>query len=350
MRIAFYAGSCLPIHAQSIDERPLGGTETALIRLAEELQRRGHDVSVFTSHKAPPASRPAYLPVDQVFRSGIFDVFVCVKDWKPAVSRAPGKRFFFWTGDGYDQYVNFGLGDARVARSIEKFLAVSEWHRQTLCEASGFPLSQSVVIGNGVHLDYFKGSEQRAPKRLIYTAAPYRGLALLPPIYQELKRRHPEAELHVFAGMSVYDTDQPFRGPQVAEFERLKRELVTLPGCTLHGNVRQQQLARELMRSAVLVYPNTTFETCCIVALEAQAAGCPVVASANSALPETVGEGGFVIDGEPGSATYSQKFLEAVDTLVSDTAAWQRFSRAARRRIEATYTWGNVADRFETLL
>lgn len=350
MRIAFYAEKCLPIHAESLSERPLGGTETALIRLAEVLEANGHEVIVFTSHKTPPASKPVYLPHPQVFQHGVFDVFVCVKDWRPAVSGAPGKRFFYWTGDGYDQFVNYGLGDSRVGKKIERFLAVSTWHKESLCAASGFPLEKSAVIYNGVHEEFFTGEETRAPKRLIYTSAPYRGLALMPSIFRALQQRFSDIEFHIFSGLSIYDTHEPFRGPHVANFAKLAKELSALPGCVLHGNVLQGQLARELMRSSVMVYPNFIFETCCITALEAQAAGCPVVASANSALPETVGDAGQVIRGEPGSAEYLKSFVDAVGVLLTDNQAWLAASRAGKARIQERYNWKAVGERFEALL
>lgn len=350
MKIAFYAGSCLPIHARTLEERPLGGTETALIRLAEVLQCRGHEVTVFTAHQKPHPSVPRYLPSEAVHSSSPYDVFVCVKDWRPALSGAPGKRFFYWTGDGFDQYINFGLGDARVSKKIEKFLAVSAWHRDTLCDQSGFPLSKTEVIYNGVYATHFLGSEPRRRRQLIYTAAPYRGLALVPAIYGRLLQKYPDLELKVFAGLSVYDTDKPFQGPQVREFESLKRQLVTLPGCTLCGNARQAELARELMRSALFVYPNTTFETFCITALEAEAAGCPVIASANSALPETVGDAGRVIAGTPGSSEYLEEFVGAADELLGNDAAWEQCSQAGLRKVRTCFTWEHVADRFEALL
>jgi glycosyltransferase involved in cell wall biosynthesis len=350
MRIAFYAGSCLPIHARSLDERPLGGTETALIRLAEVLQSRGHDVSVFTAHKNPLSGPVRYLPAAAVFASGVFELFVCVKDWRPAVRGAPGKRFFFWTGDGAEQYINFGIGDARAAGRIEKLLVVSNWQKESLCSSSGFPPERAHVISNGVHLPYFAGAEQRTRKRLVYTSAPYRGLRFVPEIYRRLRSRHPDAVLEVFSGLSVYDSDQPFRGPHVADFEQIKRELSSLEGCRIHGNILQAALARELMKSSLFMYPNSVFETFCITALEALAAGCPVIASANSALPETLGDAGIVIQGQPGSEDYTRSFVAAADKLLSDDASWQRYSAAGIARVQQGFSWEHVADKFEALL
>lgn len=349
MNIAFFAEHCIPIHAYSLEDRPLGGTETALIRLAEVLAKRGHEVTVFTSYKNPPPSTPRYVYSREVLKAAQFDIMVLVQDWKPAVLGAPGKRIFYWTGDGFDQYANFGFGDKRAARKIEYLLAVSNWHAESLCEKSGFPISQARVIGNGVHLPYFSGEEKRVRKRLIYTAAPYRGLEFVPPIYQSLKQKHPDAELHIFSGMNIYDREEPFRGPQVEQFKRLSKTLSTLPDCYLHENVRQETLARELMKSSVFIYPNCIFETCCITALEAQAAGCPVVASANSALPETVADAGLLIDGVPGAEDYLRDFTSVVDRLLSDDGLWHKLSQRAAQRTKESYSWEHVADRFLAL-
>lgn len=349
MKVAFVAGRSIPIQATSLEERPLGGTETGLIRVAEELQQRGHEVTVFTSMAAPAPSLPRYLPADQLLLCGHFDVLIAVQEWRSLLQGAPCGKSFYWTGDGFDQYSNFGLGDKRVAEKIDKLLLVSNWHRDTLCERSAFPIQKTAIVGNGVHEELFEGSEQRVRKRLIYTAAPYRGLQLVPQIYLELKKRHPDLELHVFAGLNIYDREQPFRGPQLAEFRKLARVLKSLPGCILHGNVVQSQLARELMKSSVLIYPNFHYETCCITAIEAQAAGCPVVASFNSALPQTVDEAGALIPGKPGSAQYINDFIEQTDRLLSDDDYWSEASRLALARAKAQFSWAHVADRFESL-
>ena len=99
------------------------------------------------------------------------------------------------------------------------------------------------------------------------------------------------------------------------------------------------------MRSSILCYPNTFEETSCITALEAQAAGCAIVTSAFGALPETVGEGGILIGGEPGTPAYLDQFSEALDTLLTDDDALERCVAASRKRIERQ-TWSAIAGRF----
>ena len=100
------------------------------------------------------------------------------------------------------------------------------------------------------------------------------------------------------------------------------------------------------MRSSIFAYPNTVWETCCITAIEAQAAGCPVIASGISALPETVGDAGIVVAGKPGSPEYMREFTLALDRLLSDDAAWSALSARALERSRREFSWEHVTDRF----
>lgn len=349
MKIAFYAAQCLPVHAHSLEERPLGGTETGLVRLAQILHDRGHDVTVFTSMKDPPPSQPRYLHFQQLFQCGSFDVFVMVKEWLPAFYGVPALKRLFWTGDGFDQFVNYGLGDHRVVEKLDGFLVVSRWQAESLCEASGFPMEKCFFLGNGVHLPYFEGEETREPRRLIYASAPYRGLDIALKAFVELRREIEDLELHIFSGFDVYNTDKEFQGPLREQFRKLEGIIRQTPGCVLHGNLTQRALAREYMKAACLFYPNSTFETCCIVALEAIAGGCPVIASNNSALPETVGECGVVINGVPGSPEYMEELIRVTRTLLLDTPLWNRFHQSAEARRGVNLSWEHVASRFEGL-
>ena len=349
MKIAFFAESCLPIHATTLSERPLGGTETGIILLGEELSRRGHDVTIFTSHQSPESREggPKYLPSRAVHSTPPAELMVCVKDWRPALFGARADRFFYWTGDGFDQYINYGLGDPRVSARYEKMIAVSNWQRDTLSERSGFPADKISVIYNGVVPELFSDQSTRVSNRLIFTAAPYRGLALMMRIFNEVVKEFPELELHVYSGMKIYDTNRPFAGPQVAELNHIKRQFASEKRVTFFGNVLQSELAAALGQAAIWVYPNIIFETFCITALEAMAAGCVPIASGTSALPETIGETGILIDEEPGSDAYVRSFRESVLRLLKNPSETQKLGERARTRALAEFTWGKVADRFE---
>lgn len=332
MKIIFFPQSCIPFHARTLDERPLGGIETAVIRLAAALDGLGHEVKVLTALENPPLSAPLYLPIRAMHDIGPADVLISVRDWQTTFVPIEAKLRLFWTGDSYDQPQTVGIGDRRVVRSIDWLCTVSNWHADTLCSTSHFPREKTHVLRNGVHTPFFSGSEPRVRKRLIYSSTPYRGLRFVPAIYRELVSRHPDAELHVFSGYGVYAGSSPPPPHALQEYEVLKRELETLPNCRVHGSVKQSQLAREFMRSSVLLYPNTFEETSCITAMEAQAAGCAIVTSARGALPETVGDAGILIPGTPPSEAYIRAFVDATDALLRDDKLFAKHSASASRR------------------
>lgn len=346
MRIAFFIQT-IPFNDRTIDEEPLGGTETGVVRLARALRDMGHEVVVFTSDALPPMSDPLYVPVTALSDLGKVDAFVGVRDWNHLFLPVDTKLRFLWTGDSPLQPFTRGLGDKRVADHLDGLLAVSEWHANTLCEASGFPRSKAWVLGNGIEASFFEGEEPRGRKRLIYSSVPYRGLQLMPEILPRLIEEHPDLEFHSFSGFRVY-RDQVAEGDR-ADFERVIARLRQFPQFHAHENVPQRQLAREMMRSSILCYPNTFEETSCITALEAQAAGCAIVTSAFGALPETVGEAGVLIGGEPGTAEYLERFIAAVNTLLSDDRALDRCVQAGRSQVQR-HTWSAIAARFSEYL
>lgn len=350
--IAFFAGSLIPIHKFTLNERPIGGTETGLIRLADELQDSGYEVTVFTSHsEPPPSSSPKYVPASLMqFVQKPFDLMVLVQDWKPLMIQLPAKRIAFWTGDGADMFSNSGIGDPRVFNRIDKFLAVSLYQAESISAASGFPREKMGIIGNGVYLPWFEGTEPRQRERLIYASAPYRGLKLLTTLFPKIKTVRPNCELHVFSGMNLYDRDKAWEGPYAEEQKRIFKDLSKLDGVSLHEAILPSDLARELMRSSVLVYPAIVPETCCMVALEAQAAGCPMVTSSLGSLPATVDDCGFVIKEPVGSEAFEKNFIDATTKLLSDDATWSELSKRCLQRTQNENSWRHVRQRFVEVL
>ena len=92
---------------------------------------------------------------------------------------------------------------------------------------------------------------------------------------------------------------------------------MTTPGVVFHGRAGQEEVARSYLQSQLWLYPTDFEETSCITAMEAQAAGCHIVATRCGALPETAPQAWFV-DGPtwaagPQAPDYEARFLGAVD-------------------------------------
>lgn len=105
------------------------------------------------------------------------------------------------------------------------------------------------------------------------------------------------------------------------------------------GHVRDRDELAALLATADVAIAPGPIETFGLAALEALASGTPVVVSAESALPEVIGDAGLAAPGEgPGYAT-------AIRTLMARPAAERR---AAARRQASRYPWSAAVDGFLT--
>ena len=95
-------------------------------------------------------------------------------------------------------------------------------------------------------------------------------------------------------------------------------------------------------RAKIVVVPSILNESFGIVALEAMAAGRPVIASRVGGLEDVVvnGETGILV--EPGS---EEQLAEAIELLLSDEPYRRRLGANARRVVEERYSWDVVLDR-----
>ena len=95
---------------------------------------------------------------------------------------------------------------------------------------------------------------------------------------------------------------------------------------------------RELYREIdLLLVPSMWEEAFGRVVLEAAVNGIPSIANRVGGLPEAVGDGGVLIDREPGEtvAVTAGRYVAAIRALLDDDAAWAEASRRARARAEA---------------
>jgi hypothetical protein len=184
----------------------------------------------------------------------------------------------------------------------------------------------------------------RRPRRLAYASTPFRGLDVLLDLFPRIRAACPDAELDVYSSMQVYGVAA---SDDRAQFGALYRK-AEQPGVTLVGSLPQPELAARLQQARVLAYPNHYPETFCIAAIEAQAAGCAVVTSALGALPETVGDGGICIPGDPRTAAYQEAFVNACVRLLTDDARWVATSGRAHARAWGEYRWSAIAEGWET--
>jgi glycosyltransferase involved in cell wall biosynthesis len=104
----------------------------------------------------------------------------------------------------------------------------------------------------------------------------------------------------------------------------------------------QEELPKRIREAAILVMPTIAQEALGRTAVEAMAAGRPVVASRLGGLPFTVIDGATGLLCEPGDV---DDLARKIEMLLDDEELRERMGRAGRRRFEEHYAWPVIIER-----
>jgi glycosyltransferase involved in cell wall biosynthesis len=280
MNITIFISSSLGNALQDLEwpeNHPLGGSETAALRLAQALKRLGENVQIITE-------------ADQLTQHHC-DIFISLRIWQVFHQGLyPGKRNYLWCQDDSDQPLVKPLEDPQIAKPIyEKLdgvILLSHYAAQRWISTLNVPVNKIIMTTNGIPLHRFQPHPDRLSARkpwAYYSSTPFRGLELLLLAWPHILQAVPEAQLHICSSMKVYDHE----GKTDAAFNPLYEKAKSLAGVQYHGSLSQSELRKVAQQCRVLAYPCIFPETSCIAAMEAMAAGCVVVSTALGALPET---------------------------------------------------------------
>lgn len=367
MHLVFLHRVSRQFDGHTIYREPLGGTQSALVYLARELARLGHRVSVFCHTGTAPQfiDKVYYAPlkgITQYAKESVIDFLVCVADEQALKLGIPATHTVWWPHNDYC-FLWGQRPDIRtklsklVCTKADKIIALSQWHKEVLQHTFQFKSDHAQVIPNGVHWPYFeKLKPQDSTHRLIYSSVPDRGLDVLLKIFPRIREQVPQSELYIYSSFQVWGKSSLWDHSQAGT---LYEQAKCLQGVHLEAPLRHSELAKALSLGAVWVYPlHASYETqgwaetSCIAALEAQAAGLPVVSSYRGALPESVQDQvtARLIHGDAYSRAYQEQFVEATVHLLKTPQQRLAWSKAAQKRIQADFCWPTIAHQWESLL
>ena len=334
--IVFYTGGTTAFNGRTLEEKGLGGSESALIYVARALSASGMKVRVFCNCDKPgeyDGIRYGDLVDFHLYRQlNSFPIIISSRSLRPFKIALQTQTRILWIHD--DINVKYLEGETPTTLPIDRIFAVSRWQRDEWARYFHVKQDRFFLTRNGVDLAMFKPGVKRERHRLVYISRPERGLDVLLKLFPMIRNRIPSAELHLYTYYSPGEksTDEIWRHAQQ-------------PGVFIKGCLTKSSLAEEMSSARLMVYPSTFRETSCIAAIEAQASGTPVVASTLAAMSETVldGESGCLVPGEPGTEEFGNHFVETVITLLDDDVSWQRLSQNARSRSEQLYSWEGIA-------
>lgn len=362
------------------------GTPVRILRMAEELGRRGHDVHVVTYHLGDAveegpftvhrirnvptytktAPGPAYqklLIVDPLLAAKVRQL---VRTLRPDVIHAhhfegllaalPAK----WSQrvplvfdahvllDGELEFHSMGLPrkvqswlaralDRRVPRVADHVISVSEEIRDKLCEEHGLESGSVTVVANGVEDPFFRGRPDAFPddgrRRLLFTGnlAEYQGTGLMLEAFREVCARRADVRLVV-----VTDSDRKRFDARARELGVLDR--IEWPAASL------ARLPDYIASADVALNPRTLCPGLPQKLLNYTAGGAAIVSFAGSAKNiEHERTGLIASDGDVAA------FAASILRLLGDPALQARLRTQARRLAVRTLSWEKNAARVEAV-
>jgi glycosyltransferase involved in cell wall biosynthesis len=385
MRIAMVSEHASPLAA--LGGVDAGGQNVYVARLAEELARRGHDVTVYTRRDAAdlpdrvplpggavvehvPAGPPEAVPKDDLFPYMPAFGAHLARAW--ARERPDVVHAHFWmsgmaagTGarpHGIPVVQTFhalgtvkrrhqGAADTspperigierQIGRTCERVLATCTDEVMELADM-GVPTRQVSVVPCGVDAAHFRpgadtggtpprGQHHRllACGRLVprkgYDQA-IRALAHIPGTELVVAGGPPGGAIHA--------------DPEARRLLRIAEDTGVADRVRLLGAVDPHDMPA-LIRSADLVLCTPVYEPFGIVPLEAMACGVPVLATDVGGHRDSVADdvnGRLVAPQDPGA------IADAARALLADERLRRRYGTAGRERVLAHYTWRRVAD------
>lgn len=301
-----------PWSPHDIDSVGLAGSQTSFVLLARELSRRGHDVQFFGDVPKTTVDGVRYGPRSE-FDLSISWAMVIGARYPRLLPRIPPSSVrVLWAHDAHyrDEL------DPEVAENIDVVVVASVWHAARIAWRYPYVTEKLVIIPNAIDAAAYEGIGDQRRCRVVYSSDPDRGLDLLLELWPQIREAVPEAEF-VFCCPPVYAV----RGRENDKFVPLAQRIEQLsdqPGVTNLESIGQHDLRMLLGQSRVWVLPAWSerrhapwAETFCIGAVEAQAAGCWVVASRVGALDETV-KVGQLLDTPMGSKEWRDELCEAI--------------------------------------
>lgn len=220
-----------------------------------------------------------------------------------------------------------------LAHESDAIITCSASMRDEVTALFEVPESTVSVIRNGIDLSTWQ-FRRRAPRsepakllyvgRLEYEKGIQDAIAALP----RVRRSHPGTTLHI-AG----------EGTQFAWLAGLTRTHRVARSVSFLGNLDHTELLGWLHEADAIVLPSR-YEPFGIIALEAAAAGTPLVASTAGGLGEAIVDGVTGLSFEPGDVA---GLAASVRRVLDDADAAQERASAARERLTVDFDWKHVA-------
>lgn len=269
-----------------------GGSEEAVIHMAEELAKLGWNVTVYNNcgHKATTEHVMMNPLIGLQMRSITYrpfwefnyrdkqDVVILWRWAKPLDADINAPKIFL---DLHDVIPEGELTEKRLQK-VTKIFVKSNFHRSLF---PNVPSNKIEVIPNGLDI-YPNENIKKDPMLVINTSSPDRSMDVLPKLWKEVKKQVPKAKMQWCYGWEGFKNAHANDKKKMEWMEETKKAIKDA-GIEDLGRITQKEVGELYQRASYMAYPTTFAEIFCISVLKAQAAGCMPITTNFGALEET---------------------------------------------------------------
>lgn len=325
----------LEFTGNTLEKQALGGSETAVIYVAKELVKLGHDVRVFNNCSEPGIfDGVQYQPIGNWAVTWQYidcDIFICSRFFDLGRNKINSKLNILWNHDTC-------ASPAQLISSIwayDYLYCLSDFHKKNYLKE--LPELDSIIKLNSNGVDFALCKPDTVKKhKIMFTSRPERGLIAALEIFEKLNDKELDFLVCNYQTLDV---------KEVNEIEdicmRKIQELANNGFKVSMGRFTKDQLYKEIAESKAVIYPTQFPEIFCISAVEAQANGTVFITTDDFAMVETVRYSGIKQGND-----YMEKFLERVKRVLSDETYRKEGEKLGLKHVQK-YSWENVAKTFE---
>jgi glycosyltransferase involved in cell wall biosynthesis len=236
---------------------------------------------------------------------------------------------------GAKRFYAFTEMQSKVAQQLPRIMTVSENSFTDIVRTHGVDAEKMRVVNVGVDPDLFRPLPHiaRVPGRLMTTSSsdvPMKGLVHLLEAVAKLRTERPEVELTVIG--------KPTPDGNVA---RTIKRFGIEDAVHFVSGVTDERIVELYAEAEIAVVPSL-YEGFSLPAIEAMAAGAPVVATTGGAIPEVVGTDGttsaLVPPGDAGALAHT------IAELLDDPVRRESIGRLGRERVVERWSWRVTAE------
>ena len=345
----------------------LTGSELSYLRTAIGMQRKGHEVHLYTLfHGSCSSWENLHVHDIGELNGKRFDVAISWNDTEPLKLVHPKSLRIVSI-----QINDFGHCSPNVEDYVDIWISPSEPHRVWMTESNqNMGLNYGItdkfydpsyipkwkILHHGCDLENYDGVE-KVPGRVIWASSPDRGLHLLLQEWTKIKDAVPGAHLRIFyrldpwiKGLLAFTTAPPQVLEQKSRALYINEAIKRLDGIEVFDSVSRRRIDKEMAEAEVLAYPCHPVrwtEGFSVTLMESCAArACPIT-TAVDALPNVYGGAIPMID--PPVRERMNDFSDLVIRALLDPEYRENVNKKVRALAE-THTWDKIVDNLETII